>query len=81
MDLYGAVQARYYEDKALAVSVTHPKKPADTLRRMMQAATRSWGAGKGAAEVWRDPRRFRQWLSDRGIMAMARREKEKEEKE
>lgn len=70
------MQARYYEDKALAVSVAHPKNPSETLRRMMGAAQRAWGASKPS--VWADPRKFRRWLQSRGIMSVAKKDSEAE---
>ena len=60
------MQARYYEDKALAVSVAHPKNPGEALRRMLKAVQKAWGSG--APAVWTDPRRFRRWLESRGIL-------------
>lgn len=80
IELYGAVQSRFYDDMALRVVVAHPSKPADVMRRLLSAARAAWRTGR-ERPVWSDPKRFRQWLGMKGVHTRVSKRRVKKESE
>lgn len=65
IQLYGAARARYWDDKAVGVSVVHPQKPREAQKNFMKAARQAFGAGD--KPVWTDVKKMKAWLGRMGV--------------